>query len=42
MSANKTTWLPVVEDSMFLGIVSFTDISDIYSKKLKELNLDNK
>ncbi|MGC8616698.1 MAG: chloride channel protein [Desulfurella sp.] len=42
MSANKTTWLPVVEDSMFLGIVSFADISDIYSKKLKELNLDNK
>jgi len=37
MSSNKTTWLPIVENSQFLGIVSFSDISDTYSKKIKEL-----
>lgn len=40
MSQNKTTWIPIVENSKFLGIVSFADISDIYSKKLKELNVE--
>lgn len=37
MSVNKTTWLPIVENSKFLGIITFSDISDIYSKKLNQL-----
>jgi len=40
MSQNKTTWVPVVENSQFLGIVSFADISNIYSKKIKELGVE--
>ncbi|BBJ27933.1 chloride channel protein [Athalassotoga saccharophila] len=39
MNTNKSTWVPVVLNGAFLGIVTMTDILDIYRSKLKSLGI---
>jgi CIC family chloride channel protein len=39
MNTNKSTWVPVVLDGAFLGIITMTDILDVYKSKLKSLGI---
>ncbi|MGC9139685.1 chloride channel protein [Athalassotoga sp.] len=39
MNTNKSTWVPVVLNGAFLGIITMTDILDIYRSKLKSLGI---
>lgn len=39
MNTNKSTWVPVVLNGAFLGIITMTDILDVYKSKLKSLGI---
>ncbi len=39
MNTNKSTWVPVVLNGAFLGIITMTDILDVYKTKLKTLGI---
>ncbi len=39
MNTNKSTWVPVVLNEAFLGIITMTDILDVYKSKLKSLGI---
>lgn len=41
MSTNKSTWVPIVFKGAFLGVVTMTDILDVYKSKLNSLNKEN-
>ncbi len=39
MNTNKSTWVPVVLNGAFLGIITMEDILDVYRSKLKSLGI---
>jgi CIC family chloride channel protein len=39
MSTNKSTWVPIVLNGAFLGIITMADILDAYKAKLKEIGM---
>lgn len=39
MNTNKSTWVPVVLNGAFLGIITMTDILDVYKSRLKTLGM---
>ncbi len=39
MNTNKSTWVPVVLNGAFLGIITMTDVLDAYKTKMKNLGI---